>query len=144
MSVITADTQNADNYLVFNRRHTMEMKENCCGLEEVAGGAFGTVMCRECGLWWLHEFVPRVCTECGNILTDTPGRGMEDTVRIMEIANMSSEILQRRHCDLRLPSVWSLAKCPRCKKPLDDISQSRKHTFAALRRRLKSSVGGKL
>ena len=110
------------------------MKENDYGFEVEAGGAFGSVRCRKCGLSWLEEFIPEICPECGNRLTNKPGKGFEDIIELMQLAKLPYQTVHCKYCKLRVPKDWQSSECPRCKRPLEGVSKHRKHTFSALKR----------
>jgi len=96
----------------------MSPEKNRYGFEEEAGGSFGSVRCCKCGLSWLEEFIPEICPECGNKLTNNPGRGFNDIIELMKLAKQPYPTARCQRCNLQIPKDWKFPECPGCKKQL--------------------------
>ena len=77
-----------------------------------ADAAFGAVTCRNCGMFWLVEYAPRNCTECGAFVTDTPGEGSK-TTRLFEEHGIGP-VITCPHCGMRYVDVPGRTDCLRC------------------------------
>jgi hypothetical protein len=80
--------------------------------------------CPKCRLFWLDEYVPEFCPECGSRVSDQAGEGMKGTVELIEKAKLPINILKCPNCKLRYPQVTDkkLRICFRCQIPLVNAS----------------------
>lgn len=104
------------------------------GLKEIAMGAFGGVMCKECGESWLEEFVPEICPRCGIRLAARAGEGLEANLSLAERAGRPVPTITCDYCGLRIPADWEFPECQRCKRLLKRTSKPKKSIFSKLKK----------
>jgi len=78
------------------------------------------VNCPKCNSFWVKEYGPEFCPECGSRVSDQAGRGMEDMVELIEEVHAPINILQCPNCKLRYPHIEDKRYriCFRCQIPL--------------------------
>ena len=80
---------------------------------------FGTISCPKCSSFWVKDFVPEFCPECGSRVSYQAGRGMENHVEIIKQGKFGINILQCPNCKLRYPEIRGRKQmCFRCNCPL--------------------------
>jgi len=81
---------------------------------------FGMIYCSRCNMCWPDGFVPEYCTECGAYVTDQPGKGMADYVRMIRTYKLPISILQCPNCKLEYTKTASgyRTTCFRCRRTL--------------------------
>ena len=104
------------------------------GLDEIAMGAFGGVMCKECGESWLEELVPEICPRCGIRLATHAGEGLEANFSRAERVGKPVPAITCDRCGLRVPADWEFPECQRCKRLLKRNSEPKQSICTRLRK----------
>ena len=84
------------------------------------GDPFGMIHCPKCNMFWLKEFVPTHCAECGTKVADKPGTGFAESVRLARLGKLPVTILRCPTCKLEYPIIPEnrIKKCFRCNHAL--------------------------
>ena len=75
---------------------------------------FGTVTCRECGTFWVKEYAPRTCTNCGVPVSSTEGQGMHQLIGAVQRMDPTIPVIHCPHCHEPYLKASTPTQCFRC------------------------------
>lgn len=86
------------------------------------------IFCSKCSSFWLHEFAPEYCPECGAKVTDNPGQAdgvINDLIKLIRLGEVQIPISKCNKCQLEYPGgvdIWENG-CLRCYGPLTQYGE---------------------
>jgi len=84
---------------------------------------FGTISCPECQMFWVEQYVPEYCPQCGIRVAEKAGEGQESLLSAMVRVGVPIDIIRCPQCGTSYSDHACPDRCFRCWYDLTGIKR---------------------